>query len=93
MPAFALVANRKTVDAETITAIAEALLAVSGDQRTEWGVARRGFVRAHDDDYRSMRKMLQETGRRAVDFLMGSSDDAGVKKGGSAVDVEGDERE
>ena len=69
MPAFALVANRKTLDAETIDAIAEALLAASRDQRTEWGVARRGFVRAHDDDYRSMRRMLQETGRKAVEFL------------------------
>ncbi|MDY6848649.1 MAG: PhnD/SsuA/transferrin family substrate-binding protein [Geoalkalibacter sp.] len=88
MPAFALVANRKTVDEETIDAIAEALLAASRDQRTEWGVARRGFVRAHDDDYRSMRRMLQETGRRAVDFLLGPSGDDGEQKGGSAADVE-----
>ncbi|HDR46223.1 MAG TPA: hypothetical protein ENN94_00820 [Geoalkalibacter subterraneus] len=49
MPAFALVVNRKTVEVETIHAITEALLAASLDQRTEWGVARRGFVRAHDE--------------------------------------------
>ncbi len=75
MPAFALVVNRKTVDAEIIDAVTEALLAVSRDQRTEWGVARRGFVRANEDDYRSMRRMLQESGRSAVDYLTDSSRD------------------
>lgn len=86
MPAFALVVNRKTVEAETIDAITKALLAASLNQRTEWGVARQGFVRAHDDDYRSMRRMLQETGRRAVDFLMEPSGGEGGQKGGSAAD-------
>ncbi len=93
MPAFALVVNRKTVAAETVDAIAEALLAASRDQRTEWGVARRGFVRAHEGDYHSMRWMLQETGRRAVDFLMEPSGDDGAQKGGPAAEGEEGGRE